>query len=288
MTKLPGGMARVALRQSATLVGAALVGATLGMTGAAVAADLEVTPVTTYKAPAPVMRIYNWTGFYIGGNAGGHWGSDKITTVTDTGWVDGAGAAGGPAIDVASPITLNPKGFIGGLQAGYNLQGTGGGVFGIEVDVNWLGGTASRTLTNIPVIDPRDVMTDTVQASFLSTFRMRAGSTLFSDRALFFVTGGFALENLKTTDSMGHFGNTVITSTSNNTTQPGVVAGAGLEYAFTDFVSVKAEYLYVYVKHIETTIPATPGNADGITVTHAFSDSIFRAGLNFKVSSWSP
>jgi outer membrane immunogenic protein len=285
MTRLPGGVALGALS-----LGATLIGATLAMTGAAVAADLEVAPVTAYKAPPP--RLYNWTGFYIGGNAGGHWGSDKITTVTDTGWADPlaapAGAAGSAAINATSPVTLNPKGFIGGLQVGYNLQGTGGGVFGVEVDVNWLGGTASRSLTNIPVIDPRDVMTDSIQASFLSTFRLRAGSTLFSDRALFFLTGGFALENLKTTDSMGHFGNAVITSTSNSTTQPGVVAGAGFEYAFTDFVSVKGEYLYVYVKHLEAAIPATPANTDGITVTHAFSDSIFRAGLNFKVSNWSP
>jgi outer membrane immunogenic protein len=265
-------------------------GATLGMTGAAGAGDLALPPAmpTAYKAPAPVMRIYDWTGFYIGGNAGGHWGSDQITTATDVGWADGAGAAGGVAIDAASPVTLHPSGFVGGLQAGYNLQGTGGGVFGIEVDVNWLGGTASRSLTNIPVINPLDVMTNTVQASFLSTFRMRAGSTLFSDRALWFLTAGFALETLKTTDSMGHFGNTVITSTSNSGIQPGVVAGAGVEYAFTDFVSIKGEYLYTYVKHVNATIPATLGNADSIIVTHVLTDSIVRAGLNFKVSTWSP
>jgi outer membrane immunogenic protein len=286
MRKLPGGVALVAL-------GLTLVGATLGMTGAAIAGDLELPSAiaaTPYKAPPP--RLYNWTGFYVGGNAGGHWGSDKFTTTTDAGWADPlaapAGAEGAMSIDAASATTLNPGGFIGGLQVGYNLQGTSGNVFGIEADVNWLGGTASRSLTNIPHIDPPDTMTDSIQASFLSTVRLRWGSTLFSDRTLFFLTGGLAFENLKATDSMGHFNNTVITAVSSNTIQPGVAAGAGFEYAFTDFVSVKAEYLFVYVKHLIPTIPATPNNADGIAVTHAFTDSIFRAGVNFKVSSWSP
>src|ERR1700704_3538086 len=84
----------------------------------AMAADLEsVGPA--YKAARPVVRVYDWTGFYVGGNVGGHWGTDKITTVTDPG-VAGFdfGPDGAAAIDAASPATLHPTGFIGGLQAG--------------------------------------------------------------------------------------------------------------------------------------------------------------------------
>ena len=134
------------------------------------------------------------------------------------------GTATGAAIDAASPATLHPEGFIGGVQAGLNLEGSGG-VFGIEVDANWLGGSATRTLTNIPVITPGDVMTNTTQASFLSTMRMRWGTTVFSDRSLFYVTAGFAFATLKTTDAMGHFGNTLITSVTGSTTQPGFDGG---------------------------------------------------------------
>ena len=170
----------------------------------AMAADLEVG-APAYKAVRPVVRAYDWSGFYVGGNVGGHWGTDKVTTVTD-GDFEGGGPATGAAIDAASPATLHPQGFIGGVQAGWNIEGSGG-VFGIEVDANWLGGSASRTLTNIPVITPSDAMNDTTQASFLSTLRMRWGTTVFSDRSLFFVTAGFAFATLKTTDSMGHFGN---------------------------------------------------------------------------------
>jgi outer membrane immunogenic protein len=251
----------------------------LGLSIPAMAADLEVG-APAYKATQPILRAHDWTGFYIGGNVGGHWGFDKITTSTDVDF-ETLGAAGGGAIDAASPVTLHPKGFIGGVQAGYNLEGSGG-VFGIEVDANWLGGSAMRSLTAIPVINPLDVMTNTTQATFLSTFRMRWGTTVLSDRSLLFVTAGFALETLKTTDTMGHFGNTVITSASSSTTRPGLVAGGGFEYALTDNLSAKVEYLFVSIKSVDTTIPATAGNADSIAVTHDYKDNIGRFGLNFK------
>ena len=251
----------------------------LGLSIPAMAADLEVGG-PAYKAARPVVRAYDWTGFYVGGNVGGHWGSDKVTTVTDPG--GGFGAGGAAAIDAASPATLHPEGFIGGLQAGYNLEGSGG-VFGIEVDANWLGGSATRTLTNIPAIGPLDVLTNTTQASFLSTLRMRWGTTVLSDRSLFFLTAGFAFETLKTTDSMGHFNNAVVTSSSNSTTEPGLTAGGGFEYAFTDNLSAKVEYLYVAVKNVGTTIPSSiGGNPDSIAVTHNYSDNIGRFGLNYR------
>ena len=277
---LPGSVAHIALGLALGLGGAVV-------SSAAIAGDLEIpSAVPPYKAPVPVVRVFSWEGFYIGANAGGHWGSDQITTTTGDGWADGAGAGGGAAIDAASPVTLHPDGGLGGLQLGYNLQGTGGNVFGIEVDFDWLGGTATRSLTAIPVIDPRDVMTNSVQASFLSTARLRWGTTVLSDRSLFYLTAGFSFETLKTTDTMGHFGNTVITSTSNTTTEPGWVAGFGFAYAFTDYLSARAEYLHVNVKHVGITIPATPGNADSIGGAHSWNDDIVRAGLDFKV--WRP
>jgi outer membrane immunogenic protein len=249
----------------------------LGLSFPAMAADLEVGG-PAYKAARPVVRAYDWSGFYVGGNVGGHSTFDRITTITDPG---GGFAAGAAAIDAASPANLHAQGFIGGLQAGYNLESMGG-VFGVEVDANWLGGSATRTLINIPVVAP-DAMTNTTQATFLSTLRMRWGTTVFSDRSLFFVTAGFAFETLKTTDSMGHLNNTVITSTSNSTTEPGLAAGGGFEYAFTDNLSAKVEYLYVGIKNINTTIPSSIGGSpDSIAVTHVHDDNIGRFGLNFK------
>jgi outer membrane immunogenic protein len=107
--------------------------------------------------PPPPAPVHNWTGWYVGGNVGGHWSNDRLSTVT----VDPNGffAPGGPAaIDAASPTTLRPSGFTGGFQAGYNWQ-FGQYVGGIEGDFNWLTGRSSRTLTGIPIVATGDIET---------------------------------------------------------------------------------------------------------------------------------
>jgi outer membrane immunogenic protein len=283
MKSLPWIAARTAL-------GVCAVGVAWGLPGLARAGDLElpsVIPAPAYKVPTPVVRSYNWSGFYIGGNVGGHWGVDKITTVTDVGppGFEGGVDVAAAAIDAASPVTLMPQGFIGGGQVGAQIEGSFG-VFGVEIDAASLGGTATRALRGIPGISPADVLSDSMQASFLSTLRMRWGTAALNDRLLLFITAGFAFETMKTTDSMGHFGNTVITTVTGSTTQPGLAAGVGFEYAFVDNWSVKFEYLFINVKGGSVIIPATAGNSDSIAVNHDYTDNIARIGLNYRLVSW--
>ena len=82
---------------------------------------------------------------------------------------------------------------------------------------------------------------------------------------------------------MGHFGNAVVTSTSNTTTEPGLSAGGGFEYAFTDNWSAKVEYLFIHIKSVGTTVPVSAaGFADGVAVSHAYTEHVGRFGMNFK------
>jgi outer membrane immunogenic protein len=83
----------------------AAAGLSLALGQVALAADLPQRPV--YKA-APIMSpvpVYNWTGFYVGGNVGGAWGSVDITDVN-------TGASASP----------NNGGFAGGGQIGFDYQ----------------------------------------------------------------------------------------------------------------------------------------------------------------------
>jgi opacity protein-like surface antigen len=75
----------------------------LALSQTASAAD-KLVKASIYKAPI-VAPAYNWTGLYVGGNVGGAWSGIMLTD-------NNAGAS------------LNPggTGFIGGAQAGYNLQ----------------------------------------------------------------------------------------------------------------------------------------------------------------------
>src|ERR1700729_3417133 len=90
----------------------------LATSASALAADLGPAPV---KAPmaAPIMAVYNWTGFYVGVNGGGggrpFWG------------------VGGP---VAGVNSLNASGGVAGGQVGGNSQ-IGNVVLGLEGSYDW-------------------------------------------------------------------------------------------------------------------------------------------------------
>jgi outer membrane immunogenic protein len=252
------------------LLAAGIALAVPGLAGPAAAADLEPAPF--YKSAPPVVRAFSWGGFYVGGNVGAHWGSDEVSTATDP-----LAAFVAARLDNAAGITIHPQGFAGGVQAGYNWAGIGG-VWGIEVDANWLGGTVSRALL-VPAVG---TLSDSAQASFLSTFRMRWGIPY--DRALFFVTAGFAIATLKTTDTFAQVG-LPAQSVSGSATKAGLAAGGGIEYAFTDNWSARVEYLYIALQNVQAMLPATtPANADDIVITHKYSDSIGRFALNYRFS----
>src|SRR5262252_9334706 len=87
------------------------------------AADLR-QPVYT-KAPPPAPVLFNWTGFYVGLNAGGKWITNSDETVT----------AGGTTFTLDGGN--NDSSWIAGGQIGYNWQAPGSQwVFGVEGDVD--------------------------------------------------------------------------------------------------------------------------------------------------------
>ena len=97
----------------------------------AAAADVGRVPARApVFAPVPVE---NWTGLYIGGNAGYSWGRTDLDYTRDA--------------FPAARTTLDPNSFIGGGQIGYNWQ-LGSLVFGVEGDLAWRHGTDAATFTS--------------------------------------------------------------------------------------------------------------------------------------------
>ena len=93
------------------------IAALTAMTASASAADLAV------KAPPPAAPLYNWTGFYIfGGAGGGIWAADQSVAVTGTG----------------VPLTVDHRqggsGWFGTVGLGYDWQFNGPWVFGLLAD----------------------------------------------------------------------------------------------------------------------------------------------------------
>jgi hypothetical protein len=110
------------------------------------AADMPVKA----PPPPPVAALYNWTGFYIGTNAGWHRSkdADPASVSFDNSFCCGLDAV----FNEVLPVTLTATGFVGGLHSGYNWQLSNIGVeaaniiLGWEADFDALTGSSSRSL----------------------------------------------------------------------------------------------------------------------------------------------
>ena len=84
----------------------------------ALAADLPA-PAPLYKAASVAAPSYSWTGFYLGLNAGYGWGDRNFQLFNGDPAFYAPALAAGP---IPATVAPNPQGFIGGGQAGYNIQ----------------------------------------------------------------------------------------------------------------------------------------------------------------------
>src|SRR5580704_4534718 len=110
--------------------------ASLLATGA-LAADLPVKQPVYTKAPVYVDPVYDWTGFYVGGNIGYSWGrSSDTSTITNT---------AGTVLDTSAGST-GLDGIVGGGQIGYNWQ-MQRMVIGLEADIQGSDEKGSRSFT---------------------------------------------------------------------------------------------------------------------------------------------
>jgi outer membrane immunogenic protein len=268
--------------------------------GSALAADLpsrKAPPPGPYLAPVPVA---SWTGFYVGVNAGGTFSSSStiaLTPSSDFGPFP-SGFASAQAIG-AYPTFLSSRrtGFIGGAQAGYNLQ-FGVFVAGFEADIQGLPqrNSASATLFD-PAPPPANFAapvfgTATVarRLDFLGTARGRLGAAF--DRALVYATGGLAYgrTDLAYTGTIGFptAPAVVLNGTSSTSrTSLGYALGGGVEYAFWNNWSLKAEYLYYNLGRHSTTVGGSFTNfaptTGGFSTASVRNDGhIVRAGLNYR------
>ncbi|MCP4621364.1 MAG: porin family protein [Bradyrhizobium sp.] len=198
----------------------------------------------TYKAPVAVPAAYNWTGFYIGANAGGG--------LADTQWSD-------PTLSPSDLGSHKATGWLAGVQGGYNWQ-TGNLVLGVEGTYHFsdLRGdhqnTISAALAGLPQFG---VLTDRLATNIDGTATL-AGRIGFAsdsiDRTLFYAKGGaayvresFAQTTVANVLLLGAppqalTANIIRTGSDNRW---GWLAGLGLEHGLTENWSAKIEYDYL-------------------------------------------
>ncbi len=263
--------------------------------GSAVAADL---PYRT-SAPAPYVTaapIFTWTGFYVGLNAGAAFnnGNGGVATTVNTlvNPIYGIASTGG-----------HKSGFTGGVTAGYNMQ-FGSFVAGVEGDINYLDRNHNGTVGVFPVA-PATAGTDFLVSrggnsnNYFGTLRARLGFAI--DRFLVFGTGGLAFGG-----SGNNSGSVLqrdyaiapgvpnihaLPGSGGSNSNVGWALGGGVEYAFTNAWTIKAEYLHVSLggNHNTTFVttsgaPQNPAYAGGqfISINNSNKFDVVRAGLNYR------
>ena len=209
---------------------------------ASVATGAMAADLPTRKAPvAPPMSYapaFTWGGLYVGINGGlgyNHIGNSAFGNQTG--------------------------GLVGGT-IGYNWQ-YGQVVFGGEADFDYGFLKKTNNFAN---------GSTTYKTNWITTERLRLGYAV--DRALFYVTGGYA--GTSTQASFAGVSGGVAYSGSQNYWRSGGVVGGGVEYAFTNNISAKAEYLYAPMD-TRTYWSGTP-----FVETNKQSLQMFRVGVNYK------
>jgi outer membrane immunogenic protein len=260
-----------------SLISAGVIAATLAAVSTSFAADIA-KPV--YKAPPVVVPVYNWTGFYIGGNAGYAW-SD-----VNTSWLN----ISNPAADTAAAIAARQlvgtnsyglDGFTGGFQAGINWQ-VGAWVFGIEGDINYFKQSAGIVGVPLPGLVAANTLSQAVELHNLYTVRGRIGYAW--DRTLLYFTGGWAASNIDVADSSTYPASFM--GTTGSKLLSGWTVGGGIEWALGNNWSVKAEYLYADLGDYQTVACNSAVTSHCYSFNHDATIQVVRAGLNYKFD-WS-
>ena len=205
-------------------------------------------------APPPPSLVpaipFCWTGFYIGANLGGAWISEDF--------VDANG----------NTFSLSNSGIIGGGQVGYNYQ-IGNFVLGAE----WM---FDGTSLNLPVVGGISANT-----KWVTTFAGRFGWAW--NRFLVYGKAGGGLVGTDVTIANLANGTSVTTSNDN----AGLLAGAGVEWAFAPNWTVKLEYDFLALN----SLPITSTTAAAAVVAESSPGNrnlqTFTVGVNY-VFNWGP
>ncbi|MET0540062.1 MAG: outer membrane beta-barrel protein [Xanthobacteraceae bacterium] len=243
--------------------------------GGSAVGEYDGTPIPPdfFTAPPGMSpaRPYNWTGAYIGLNAGGGGGHTSWVSTPD-GTTGSSGMSGG---------------FFGGTL-GYNLQaGNSPFVLGEEVD---LARTSLRG--RIPTIVGPIVSSNTglvtgfgpvsctpnceLSVPWLATARLRFGYSVdrvspYFTAVMPYFTAGVSIARLEA----GIVGTPLGTQSKNNLSW---TVGGGVEFVISDRWTAKLEYL-----HVDLDGFSCDTSCGANTVSMNTRENIFRAGLNFRM-----
>jgi outer membrane immunogenic protein len=242
---------------------------------AASAADMPAPgPAPAYTPPVYRPVLYDWTGIYVGGNVGGGWMNDTVTTTTTT------------ILQPAGTQTkLAPMGILGGVQAGFNVEFSPV-VFGFEG--TWLATNLSGSRITPSPLPGGISETSTSAAPWLATVAGRIG--IAANDFLLYAKGGAAWMRVDYTQLVT--AGVPLTLQTLNATRTGYDIGAGVEFGMTENLSAKLEYDYLGFGTKTYTFTGLSAPVAGVTTPFLFPVSVkstlqmMTVGINYRFN-WS-
>jgi outer membrane immunogenic protein len=200
-------------------------------------------PAAYVPIPSPV---YNWSGFYIGLNAGYAFGD---STWSANGVSSGSFATDGPQF---------------GGTVGFNYQ-FGQIVLGLEGDYDWQN---IRGSSNTPPCVFPGIGGCNTASNWIGTFRGRVGYAF--DRVMLYGTAGGAVTDIQASSGLLPWA---------SSTELGWTVGAGVEAAITDNLTAKVEYLFA---DFENGSCAVTSCGTPVAANVSLYENMVRVGLNYK------
>jgi outer membrane immunogenic protein len=222
---------------------------------------LTETALETKKKESPEF----WSGFYGGISLGGNFSSTELHS-SHLGFVNPVGTCN---------LNSSIDSFFPGVQFGYLHQFESNVVLGVETDFTYNTQDRANILCPCPtnlVAKDRFTAKNRLQGSL----RGRLGYALDHNLLPFVSVGvSFADMGIKYDNEGGDLYN-------KSATQVGWLAGAGLEWGFSDNLSVRAEYFYKAYNNLNIPIPSVYGLTDPNGGAHLnINDNTFRVALNY-------
>ena len=244
---------------------------------AAFAADMPLPGPAPAYAPPPPAR-YDWSGIYIGVHVGAGLLEDTVTSTTTTAPV--------PFQTAGAQTHLSPFGVIGGAQAGINFQFNSIviGVEGTWTDSAISGSQVTSTLL-APLLGISEKSTDA--PLWYATATGRIGYA--ANDVLIYAKGGAAWMNAELHPARLSSPPVWYRPQRITDTRHGYTVGGGVEYAFTENLSVKLEYDFLNFgtktysfNNLEHYHPAVPVGAFPVSIKSSTNMLLFGANYRFN------
>lgn len=180
----------------------------------------------------PSEESLNWSGGYIGAQFGHAWGESNASITPCP-------------FSPNCSLYLDPDGFFGGIYAGYNHQFSNNIVLGIDTDINLSGVDSGDVVLRATDGTPRSQVEGSAETKWDGAIRARLGYA--AGRWLPYLAGGLSVARV---DLEAHLVTPILiwpagtSLASEKETLTGWNIGAGVEYAATSNITLRAEYRY--------------------------------------------